>query len=308
MRGWARPLFVVELLLIGAPLFILSTFYFLMTVPELIRFDLPLTAMYYRLPEPLTALLSWIALAAGLHLSQRYLADPATFGLARNRLAWSGALLGVLLLVTAWTMTLLRPHIQHDEFSRWYGHLGNLRWASPALIPFAHLVVAARLHACVHEARSSEDSDGIEVLRLPLLLAGLGLLVLYALYVFGSNYFVHRDHLPAWRVARLLVTCGWLLLGLGLLAVRHWQVQIRSVAFGALLPALQLALPALALAGGNTPAWLGAFCVYVTINALLCATIRRFENALVLSLLALIAQLLLDGLLLGDLSHFSMKM
>ncbi|MBK6727057.1 MAG: hypothetical protein IPG63_07315 [Xanthomonadales bacterium] len=308
MQGWARTLFVAELLLIGAPLFIISTLHLATSGPALDLQGLPMMAIYYRIPEPLLALLGWMALVAGLRLSHRALADPVTVEWADNRLAWSGAVLGVLMLVAAWTMPLLRPHVQHNEFWRWYHPLASLRWASLALIPFAHLVIVARRSAPAEELPSPPDDGGSAVPLPTLLLCAFGLLVVYALYVFGSDHWVHRDDLPALRVARLLVTSGWVLTGMALMAVRQWRVQSRSVGVGALLPILLLTLPALALAAGDTPAWLGAWCVYVTINALLCATIRRFENALVLSLFALTAQLLLDGLLLGALSHFSMKM
>lgn len=301
-------MFVAELLLIGAPLFLISTLNLAMAGPALDMLGMPIMAIYYRLPEPLLALLGWMALVAGLRLSHRALADPGAVGWADNRLAWSGAVLGVLLLVAAWTMALLRPHVQHNEFWRWYHPLASLRWASLALIPFVHLVIVARRTTPAQESALSSHDSGSTIPRRALVLSALGLFAVYAMYVFGSDHWVHRDHLPALRTARLLVTCGWVLSGLVLLAVRAWRVQPRSVGVGALLPTLLLTLPALALAGGDTPAWLGAFCVYVTINALLCATLRRFENALVVSLLALTAQLLLDGLLLGQLSDFSMKM
>jgi hypothetical protein len=308
MQGWARTLFVAELLLIGAPLFIISTLHLATAGPALDLQGLPMMAIYYRIPEPLLALLGWMALVAGLRLSHRALADPGTVGWADNRLAWSGAVLGVLLLVAAWTMPLLRPHVQHNEFWRWYHPLASLRWASLALIPFVHLVIVARTAAPAQASASSSHDSGSTIPRRALLLSALGLFAVYAMYVFGSDHWVRRDDLPALRAARLLVSSGWVLAGMTLLALRQWRVQPRSVGIGALLPTLLLTLPALALAAGDTPAWLGAFCVYVTINALLCATIRRLENALVVSLLALTAQLLLDGLLLGQLSDFSMKM
>lgn len=306
MQSWARRLFVGELILIGAPLFLLSTEYLATVLSGLQLLGLPLDALYTRLPEPLIALMGWLALLAGLRLSHQYLADSTAFGFRRHWLAWIGTSLGVLLLAAGLVMVLLRPHVQHDEFLRWYSHVPLSLAALPALIPLTHLVLATRSQRLTLPVETPPIALRIPV--LPLLISALLLLMLNAVYVWGSNYFVQRADLPALRLARLALTTGFCLVGIGLLMLRQWRVYARSVLLGALLPSLLLGLPAIILAFSDTPAWLGAFCVYLAINTLFCAPVRRFENALVLSLLVLTAQLLIDGALLGQLSRFSMKM
>lgn len=306
MHGWARRLFVVELLLIGAPLFLLCSLNLAGTLSGLQLRGMPLDALYYRLPEPLIALLGWLALVSGLRLSHQFLADPGNFGFRRYWLAWSGASLGVLLLAAGLVMLLLRPHAQHNEFFRWYSHVTLSLVALPALIPLTHLVLATRSRARMRHVKA--PTNGFQVPVLPLLITALFLFILYAVYVWVSNYFASPTDVPGLRLGRMALTTAFCLLGTVLFAFRQWVAYSRSIVIGAALPTLFLGPPAVVLAFADTPAWLGACCVYVAINALLCAPVQRLANALVISLLALTTQLLLDGIVLGPLSRFSMKM